>query len=134
MKIKVVVCNCNGLKFEPENLDMNSLPYEIEGDVDIEYAVTHPQLCGRGGTSLLRDLLKASKDDPETYILAAGCDEEPQWAFLGYTVKEAGFPRDRFISVSIRGCNHASARDAILDKIGAIIANRGTFVVDGFDG
>jgi len=46
MKIKLLLCNCKGLCPSFQNTDMNTLPFEVESELDIQYAVLHPQLCG----------------------------------------------------------------------------------------
>ena len=134
MKIKVVFCNCNGLKLEPEDLDMNTLPYDVEEDVDIQYAVMHPKLCGRGGLAFLQDLLRGS--DKDTYFLVAGCSTEMQPIFLGDVVQESGFPADHFIPVEIRGANNREARESVLEAVGQLLVRKGegSMAVDGFGG
>jgi hypothetical protein len=133
MNIKVIVCNCNGIKFMPEGLDMNSLPFELENDNDIAYAVVHPQLCGRGGVNILRDLLSAAA--PNDYFVVAGCGQENQLHFLGHVVDGMRFPEDRFIGVNIRGLNNVQARTAVLEAVGELLAKKGESpVVDAFGG
>lgn len=133
MRIKVVLCNCNGIKFMPEALDMNTLPYEIENDLDVEYATVHPQVCGRGGQSLLSELLRNA--GPEDYFVVAGCGDN-QRQFLGHVVDEAKFPDERFVSVNIRCMDNVQARRAVLEAVGELLARKGpaATVSDGFGG
>jgi heterodisulfide reductase subunit A-like polyferredoxin len=133
MKIKVVLCNCNGIKFMPESLDMNTLPFEIESDLDVEYAVVHPQICGRGGLNMLSELLKAADEDD--YFVVAGCGDN-QRQFLGHVVDEAKFPDERFVSVNIRCTDNVQARQAVLEAVGELLARKGAgaTVSDGFGG
>jgi hypothetical protein len=133
MRIKVILCNCNGIKFMPEALDMNTLPFELESDLDVEYAVLHPQLCGRGGLNVLSELLRgAGKDD---YFIVAGCGDN-QKQFLGHVVDEVRFPEERFISVNIRCSNNVEARKTILEAVGELKAKAGQspVIADGFGG
>jgi heterodisulfide reductase subunit A-like polyferredoxin len=134
MKIKVLICNCNGLKLTPEDLDMNTLPFEVERDVDVQYAIVHPQLCGRGGLELLRDLMRGATGD--SYFVVAGCEPAEQGDLLGHILRENGFPAERFVSVPIRCSNNASAREAILEAIGRLMAEKkeGSMALDGFGG
>ena len=68
VKVKTLVCNCKGL--EPfRHADMNTLPFEIESELDVEYAALHPQLCAQSGTEALEDVLRAAEDDPDTYVM-----------------------------------------------------------------
>ena len=133
MNIKVVICNCNGLKFMPEGVDMNTLPFELENDADIKYAVVHPQLCGRGGSGMLDDLLRGAA--PDDYFVIAGCGPDNQSHFLGHIVDGARFPNERFKGVSIRGMDNAQARAAILEAVGELLARRGeTVLADNYSG
>jgi heterodisulfide reductase subunit A-like polyferredoxin len=133
VNIKVIVCACDGLKFMPEGVDMNSLPFDLENDLDISYVVTHPQLCGPGGVNLLRDLLKAA--GPNDYYVVAGCGPENQLHFLGHVVDQMRFPDERFLGVNIRGMDNAQARGAILEAIGDLLARKNEMgVVDAFGG
>ena len=135
MKVKVLICNCNGLKFAPEDLDMNTLPFDIERDVDVQYAIVHPQLCGRGGAALLSNLLRGA--EPDSYFVIAGCDPEEQHALLDYALRSVPFPEDRFIGVTIRcATSNAEARDRILEAVGRLLAskNEGSLALDAFGG
>jgi len=133
MNIKVILCNCDGVKFMPESLDMNKLPYELENDSDISYVVMHPQLCGSGGVTMLRDLLKAA--GPEDYFVVAGCGPDNQPHFLGHVLDELSFPEERFIGVNIRCSDNGGARNAILRAIGQLVAEKNSNVMaDAFGG
>lgn len=135
MKVKVLICNCNGLKLAAEDLDMNTLPYDIEVDVDVQYAIVAPQLCGRGGIALLRDLLRAAA--PDDYFVVAGCGPEDEADLLGHVLNEAGFPPERFIGVTIRcASSNQQAREAILEAVGRLMSrsNEGSMALDGFGG
>jgi len=48
MDIKVLLCNCKGLCDPFKAADMNTLPFAVESDLDVQYSVLHPQLCGQG--------------------------------------------------------------------------------------
>jgi hypothetical protein len=133
MRIKVILCNCNGIKFMPEALDMNTLPFELETDLDVDYAVAHPQLCGRGGQNVLSELLRGARKDD--YFVVAGCgDNEMQ--FLRHVLDEIKFPEERFVSVNIRCSDNVEARKTILEAVGELKAKAGRspVVADAFGG
>ena len=133
VNIKVIVCNCNGLKFMPEGIDVNTLPFDLERDTDIAYAISHPQLCGSGGVNLLRDLLKAAGSND--YFIVAGCEPGNQLQFLGHVVDEMRFPEERFVGVNIRGMDNSQAHTAILEEIGRLLARKNELgVADAFGG
>jgi hypothetical protein len=117
----------------PEGIDMNTLPYDLENDTDIAYAVSHPQLCGSGGINLIHDLLKAA--GPNDYFIVAGCGPENQLHFLGHVVDEMRFPEERFLGVNIRGMDNAQAHSAVLEAIGCLLARKNEMgVADAFGG
>ncbi len=131
MNIKVILCNCDGVKFMPESLDMNTLPHELEKDSDVTYALMHPQLCGAGGTTMLRDLLKTA--GPDDYFVVAGCGDNQQ-LFLGHVLDETGFPQERFVGVNVRCSDNAGARQAVLRAVGELIQIKTGAAVDAFGG
>ena len=49
MEIKVTLCNCKGLCPSFKGTDMNTLPFEVERELDVSYTILHPQLCGQAG-------------------------------------------------------------------------------------
>jgi len=57
MKVKVLLCNCKGLCDSFKDTDVNTLPFQVESELDVEYAVVHPQLCGQGGNTVLAEVL-----------------------------------------------------------------------------
>lgn len=132
MNIKVILCNCDEIKFMPEALDMNTLPHELEADSDVTWAIVHPQLCGEGGTTLLKDLLESA--GPDDYFVVAGCGAENQPHFLGHVLDETGFPADRFIGVNIRCANNAGARNSILEAVGGLVQIKNAQPADAFFG
>jgi len=60
MKIKILLCNCKGLCPSFKNTDMNTLPFQVESELDVDYAIVHPQLCGQGGNEVLADIMRQS--------------------------------------------------------------------------
>jgi len=100
MKIKVLLCNCKGLCTSFKTTDMNTLPFQIESDLDVQYTLLHPQLCGQGGNEALIDVMKNA--DADTYILSGACAPEAQERLFKKVMRVTGFPPERFIAVDIR--------------------------------
>ncbi len=71
MKIKVLLCNCKGLCDSFKNTDFNTLPFQVESELDVAYVSLHPQTCGQGGNQFLADIMRSA--DSDTYILSAAC-------------------------------------------------------------
>lgn len=117
MKIKTLLCNCKGLTPSFQHLDMNTLPFELEADVDVDYVAMHPQLCGQGGLRLLGDVLRALEKEPDTYVLVGGCAPATQHKLFKKLLRATDFPQDHFVPLDIQN----STNDGILDRVRAKI-------------
>jgi heterodisulfide reductase subunit A-like polyferredoxin len=111
VKIKMLLCNCKGLCPSFKQTDMNTLPFQIESELDVEYTVLHPQLCGQGGNAILEDVLRAADDD--TYVVVGACAPEAQEKLFKKVLRTTGFDERRLVSVDIRGTDN----DGILDRL-----------------
>ncbi len=119
MKIKTLLCNCKGLSPSFQHTDMNTLPFDLEADLDVEYAAAHPQLCGHGGKALLEDVLRAAEDEPDTYVLVGACAPDAQTKLFKKVLRATGFPEDHFIRLDIQN----TTNDGILDRVRAKIVS-----------
>ena len=120
MKIKTLICNCKGLSPSFRNSDMNSLPFEIESDLDVDYAIVHPQLCGVGGSRVMEDVLRSAEDDPDTLVIVGACEPEAQQMLFQKLFRKTGFDQDHFVAMDIRN----TTNDGILDRLREKIAER----------
>jgi len=120
VKIKTLICNCKGLSPSFRNSDMNSLPFEIESDLDVDYAVVHPQLCGIGGSRVMEDVLRSAEDDPDTLVIVGACEPEAQQKLFQKLFQKTGFDQDHFVAMDIRN----TTNDGILDRLREKIAER----------
>ncbi len=115
MKIKVLLCNCKGLCASFEKNDFNTLPFQIESELDVEYVSLHPQTCGAGGSQLLMDIMKNADED--TYILSGACAPEAQEKLFKKAMRLTGFPLQRFIPVDIRMTDNDGVLARLRDKV-----------------
>jgi heterodisulfide reductase subunit A-like polyferredoxin len=106
MKIKMLLCNCKGLCPSFKDTDMNTLPFEIESELDIEYSVLHPQLCGQGGNAVLVDVLREAAAEPGTYVVVGACAPEAQFKLFKKVMRETGFDEKRLVPLDIRNTNN----------------------------
>jgi len=121
MKVKLLLCNCKGLCPSFKDADMNTLPFLLESDMEIDYSVLHPQLCGQGGNKVLLDLLRESAADPETYIVAGACAPEAQYKLFKKVMRQASFPEERFVPVDIRGTDNDGILKRLQDRVSALV-------------
>lgn len=126
MKVKVLICNCKGLCPSFKEADMNTLPFEVESELDIQYSVLHPQLCGQGGNAVLEDLLRESASDPETYVVSGACAPEAQFKLFRKVFRESGFDAKRFLPVDIRGTDNEGIVRRLRERVEALASESGS--------
>jgi len=124
MNIKILLCNCKGLCQSFKDSDFNTLPFELESELDVKYAVLHPQLCGQGGNEALADIFRESAKDPETYILSGACAPEAQMKLFQKMMRKTGFDEKRFVPVDIRGTDNEGILARIREKVGTLLRER----------
>ncbi len=125
MKVKVVVCNCKGLCPSFKDADMNTLPFRLESEMDIQYAVLHPMTCGQGGNIVMTELLREAASDPETYIVSAACAPKVQDDLFKKVLRKAGFDPKRFIPVDIRGTDNEGITRRLKERVEALASEHG---------
>jgi heterodisulfide reductase subunit A-like polyferredoxin len=128
MKIKVLLCNCKGLCASFKDSDFNTLPFEAESELDVQYAVLHPQLCGQGGNEVLADILRQSAADPETYIVCGACAPDAQEKLFQKLFRKTGFDPERFVPLDIRSTNNEGVLARLKEKVEALIREHETIV------
>lgn len=119
MKIKVVLCNCRGLSSTFDS-DMNTLPFALETELDIDYTVVHPELCGHGGREALSDILKNA--DKETYVICGACDPKQQEEEFRGLLASFNFPRERFFPIDIRLATNERVVDRLRTAVEAVLS------------
>ncbi len=120
MKVKVLICNCKGLCPSFKDADMNTLPFHLESEMDIQYAVLHPMTCGQGGNIVLTELLRESAVDPETYIVSAACAPKVQDKLFKKVLRKARFDEKRFVAVDIRGTDNEGITKRLKEAVEAL--------------
>ena len=120
MNVKVLLCNCKGLCPSFKNADMNTLPFELESELDIQYTVLHPQLCGQGGNAALTDILRQAASEPDTVVVSGACAPEAQAKLFKKVLRETGFDEKRFVTLDIRGTDNDGIVARIKEKVEAL--------------
>jgi heterodisulfide reductase subunit A-like polyferredoxin len=92
---------------------MNTLPFEIESDLEVDYAIVHPQLCGEGGSKVMEDVLRSAEDDPDTIVIVGACEPKAQRKLFKKLLRKTGFDQDHLVAIDIRG----TTNDGILDRL-----------------
>ena len=124
MKIKMLLCNCKGLCPSFQNTDMNTLPFEVESELDIQYAVLHPQLCGQGGNAVLVDVLREAAAEPDTYVVVGACAPEAQVKLFKKVLRETGFDEKRFVPLDIRKTDNEGILARLKETVESVVKQR----------
>ncbi|MGC8792937.1 MAG: hypothetical protein ACP5U2_06055 [Bryobacteraceae bacterium] len=119
MKIKVLMCNCKGLCDSFKDTDFNTLPFQVESELEVSYVALHPQTCGQGGNEFLADIMRSS--DSGTYVISAACAPNAQDKLFRKLMRQTGFPPERFIPVDIRMTNNEGVLERIREAVGRIV-------------
>lgn len=117
MKPKLLLCNCKGLCPSFKNADMNTLPFQLESELDIEYAMLHPQLCGQGGNAVLLEVLRASAAEPDVPVVVGACAPDAQFKLFKKVMRQAAFPEERLVPVDIRGTDNEGILKRLSDAV-----------------
>ncbi|MBI1941604.1 MAG: hypothetical protein HYS33_08875 [Acidobacteria bacterium] len=121
MKIKILLCNCKGLCPSFKNTDMNTLPFQVESELDVDYAIVHPQLCGQGGNEVVVDIMREAAADSETYLIGGACAPEAQFKLFKKVMRKAGFDEHRFVPLDIRGTNNEGILARLKETVEALL-------------
>ena len=124
MKIKMLLCNCKGLCPSFQDADMNTLPFDVESELDIQYAVLHPQLCGQGGNAVLVDVLREAAADPDTYVAVGACAPEAQVKLFKKVLRETGFDEKRFVPLDIRKTDNEGILARLKETVESVVKQR----------
>ncbi|MGB9612215.1 MAG: hypothetical protein ACPL7M_14685 [Bryobacteraceae bacterium] len=119
MKIKVLMCNCKGLCDSFKDTDFNTLPFQVESELEVSYVALHPQTCSQGGNEFLADIMRSS--DSGTYVISAACAPNAQDKLFRKLMRQTGFPPERFIPVDIRMTNNEGVLERIREAVGRIV-------------
>lgn len=112
------MCNCKGLCDSFKNTDFNTLPFQVESELEVAYVSLYPQSCGQGGNQFLTDVMKSA--DSDTYVLSAACAPAAQDKLFRKIMRQTGFPPERFIPADIRMTGNEGVLQRIREKVEGI--------------
>jgi hypothetical protein len=96
---------------------MNTLPFDIESGLDVDYAIVHPQLCGMGGNRVMEDVLRSAEDDHDTFVIVGACDQEAQLKLFQKLFCKTGFGQDHYLAVDIRGATNCEILERLSERL-----------------
>jgi heterodisulfide reductase subunit A-like polyferredoxin len=96
---------------------MNTLPFAIESELDVDYALVHPQLCGVGGNRVMEDVLRSAEDDPDTFVIVGACEVEAQQKLFQKLFRKTSFQQDHFAALDIREATNEGILARLREKV-----------------
>ena len=89
-KPRFIMCICTGQCPGFAKLNLWELINFVRGELDVEYAVVHPQLCVDDGDRFIKDYIK-----PDVRYVIGACDPKMQKKMLKDAFAEAGGDFDK---------------------------------------
>ena len=116
-KPRFLMCICTGQCPGFQSLDLWELINTVRQEMDVEYAIVHPQLCVDDGDRFLKDYIK---NDNTLYIIGA-CDPKMQIKMMKDAFQEAGGNFEKqAIPVDLRNLTTEQAIDKVRNAVESI--------------
>jgi len=97
-KPRFIMCTCTGECPGFKNVNFWKLLNFVRNELDVEYAVIHPQLCVDDGERFLEDLLR-----PEVKLVIGACDPRMQKKMLRDAFEKKGIAfEDAVVALDLR--------------------------------
>ncbi|MGQ9681429.1 MAG: hypothetical protein ACUVX9_02710 [Anaerolineae bacterium] len=115
-KPRFVMCICTGQCPGFESLDLWALINYVRNELDVEYAIVHPQLCVDDGDAFWRDYAK-----PGVRYVVGGCDPRMQRKMYKDAVAEVGADFEaQFTPLDLRNLSTADAIKKVTEAVEAL--------------
>jgi heterodisulfide reductase subunit A-like polyferredoxin len=106
---RFVMCFCTGKCPGFEKLDLWDLINYVRGELDVEYAIVHPQLCVDDGEAFWRDYAK-----PGVKYIVGGCDPRMQRKMYKDALSEVGVSfEEQIVPLDLRNLTTAEAIERV---------------------
>ena len=115
---RFVMCMCTGQCPGFAKLDMWSLINYVRNEVDVDYAVIHPQLCVDDGDAFLRDLAQQG-----VHYVIGGCDPRMQRKMFKDVFAEKGLDFEAQVTpLDLRDMETPQAIAKVTETVEALMA------------
>jgi len=122
-KPRFIMCICTGECPGFSKLDLWKLINFIRNELDIEYAIVHPQLCVDDGDRFWRDYLKEGRKD--IVYVVGGCDPRMQKRLFGEAFKAKGLDIEKqLISLDLRNMDTTEAMKKVQEAVNKILGKQ----------
>jgi heterodisulfide reductase subunit A-like polyferredoxin len=117
---RFIMCFCTGECPGFAKLDLWKLINFVRNELDVEYAIVHPQLCVTDGDKFWRDYLVKSGND-RIYIVG-GCDPRMQRKMFKDAFAEKGLDFDKqVISLDLRNMETSEAMKKVEEAVRKVV-------------
>jgi heterodisulfide reductase subunit A-like polyferredoxin len=111
------MCICTGQCPGFEKLNLWDLINYVRNELDVEYALVHPQLCVDDGDAFWRDYAK-----PGVKYIVGGCDPRMQRKMFKDAMSDAGADFEtQVVSLDLRNLETAQAIETVTQAVGAVV-------------
>jgi len=112
-KPRFIMCNCTGQCPGFAKLDLWAFINRVRDQLDVEYAIVHPQLCVDDGDRFWQDVAK-----PGVVYIVGGCDPRMQRKMFGAILKEKGVDLDtQLTSLDLRDMSAEEAYAKVKEAV-----------------
>ena len=110
---RFVMCICTGQCPGFQSLDLWALINYVRTELDVEYAIVHPQLCVDDGDAFWRDYAK-----PGTKYVVGGCDPRMQRKMFKDALEDVGVSFEgQIVSLDLRNLSTADAMQKVAKAV-----------------
>lgn len=115
-KPRFIMCFCTGECPGFAKLDLWKLVNFVRNELDVEYAIVHPQLCVTDGDNFWRDYLR--EGDKDTTYIVGGCDPRMQRKMFkdAFTDKGLDFGK-QVVSLDLRNMETSEAMKRVAEAV-----------------
>jgi len=115
-KPRFIMCFCTGECPGFAKLELWKLVNFVRNELDVEYAIVHPQMCVDDGDRFLNDYLREGLTN-RVYIVG-GCDPRMQKKMFKDVFKEKGLDIDKqLVSLDLRNMSTEEAMKTVADTV-----------------
>ena len=115
---RFVMCMCTGQCPGFDKLEMWDLINYVRNELDVEYAIIHPQLCVDDGDAFLQDLAR-----PGVRYVVGGCDPRMQRKMFKDVFIDKGLDFDAQVTpLDLRNMETAEAIAKVKETVEAMVA------------
>ena len=116
-KPRFIMCICTGQCPGFSSLDLWQLINTVRGEMDVEYAIVHPQLCVDDGDRFIKDYIK-----PGVKYVIGACDPKMQKKMFkdAFAEAQANFD-DQVIALDLRNMTTEEAINKVKEALSSLV-------------